>query len=157
MTQKERMQALTRFKSSTLRVLLATDVGARGLDIPKVQLVINFDVPSSAVDYTHRVGRTARAGREGIALSLVTERDIQRLLHIENHVKKHFEGMEVNESEIQKGEFLRSVQIAKREAMFRLEETGFGTKKELNRIKKRKIEALQEEIELEDAVDSASV
>ena len=86
MAQRERTRALDSFKRGNLRVLVATDVAARGLDIEKLPLVVNFDLPLVAQDYIHRVGRTGRAGQEGEAISLATtaERallhDIQKLL-----------------------------------------------------------------------------
>ncbi len=71
-TQNNRMKALDSFKDHSLQVLVATDVAARGLDIPLIQHVINFDVPTVAKDYVHRIGRTGRAGRGGEAISLVS-------------------------------------------------------------------------------------
>ena len=60
MTQSRRMAALGKFKSSLVRILVSTDVASRGLDIPEIDLVVNFDLPRVAADYVHRVGRTAR-------------------------------------------------------------------------------------------------
>ncbi|KAM7309294.1 putative ATP-dependent RNA helicase DDX49 [Ixodes scapularis] len=81
--QRERLAALASFKSNTTRVLVATDVASRGLDIPCVELVLNHNVPSVPKDYVHRVGRTARAGRGGMALTLVTQYDVNLLRAIE--------------------------------------------------------------------------
>ncbi len=80
LTQNRRLASLAKFKSQHCRVLVATDVASRGLDIPTVDLVLNCELPRRAVDYIHRVGRTARAGRRGRAVSLVCERDVS-LVH----------------------------------------------------------------------------
>lgn len=73
-SQAEREEALTAFKTGANPVLVATDVAARGLDIPNVALVVNFDMPKQLDDYVHRIGRTGRAGRHGVAVALVNER-----------------------------------------------------------------------------------
>ena len=77
-TQGQRNRALQNFRDSETRILVATDIAARGLDIPHVAHVINYDLPSQAEDYIHRIGRTARAGAEGHALSLIVpeEKDL---------------------------------------------------------------------------------
>jgi ATP-dependent RNA helicase RhlE len=72
LSQGTRTQALADFKASKVQVLVATDVAARGIDIAQLPVVVNFDLPRSAVDYTHRVGRTGRAGETGIAVSFVS-------------------------------------------------------------------------------------
>eukprot|EP00696_Hemimastix_kukwesjijk_P017636 gnl/Hemi2/6327_TR2166_c0_g1_i1.p1 gnl/Hemi2/6327_TR2166_c0_g1~~gnl/Hemi2/6327_TR2166_c0_g1_i1.p1 ORF type:complete len:504 (+),score=176.82 gnl/Hemi2/6327_TR2166_c0_g1_i1:34-1512(+) len=87
MTQPKRLGALNKFKSRECTILLATDVAARGLDIPKVDFVINYDIPLSAKDYVHRVGRTARAGNSGKAINLVTQYDVEVFQRIEEVVK----------------------------------------------------------------------
>lgn len=69
-------------------VLVSTDVGGRGLDIEDVAMVVNWDLPNEPEEYTHRVGRTARAGRGGVAVSFVTERDEERVLKIEQRISE---------------------------------------------------------------------
>ena len=81
--QKEREEVLMRFRSRRTRILVATDVLSRGIDIKDINLIINFDVPGSAEDYVHRVGRTARADKTGIAISLINEHDMDKFDRIE--------------------------------------------------------------------------
>lgn len=84
--QQQRLAALAKFKSNTVKTLIATDVASRGLDIPTVQLVINHSVPRVPKEYIHRVGRTARAGRGGKAITLVTPYDVKLLQAIEKEI-----------------------------------------------------------------------
>jgi len=86
--QRHRMATLDGFREGTLRFLIASDVAARGLDIPAVSHVFNFDLPSHAEDYVHRIGRTGRAGRLGIAISIATPADEKYLAAIEALVKQ---------------------------------------------------------------------
>lgn len=72
LSQGKRTQVLADFKASRLKVVVATDVAARGLDIAQLPVVVNYDLPRSAVDYTHRIGRTGRAGESGVAVSFVS-------------------------------------------------------------------------------------
>lgn len=81
--QSERTDSLSRFRASAAHILVSTDVASRGLDIPEVELVVNFDVPRDPDDYIHRVGRTARAGKRGEAITLVTAYDIELVHAIE--------------------------------------------------------------------------
>jgi ATP-dependent RNA helicase DeaD len=76
MDQRKRDQVVQQFRSGQLDILVATNVAARGLDIPEITHVLNFDVPQNAEEYVHRIGRTGRAGREGKAITFVCERDI---------------------------------------------------------------------------------
>jgi superfamily II DNA/RNA helicase len=87
MDQRARMATLDSFKNNALQLLVASDVAARGLDIPDVSHVINYDVPIHADDYVHRIGRTGRAGRKGTALSLVTNHDLKYLEAIKTLIK----------------------------------------------------------------------
>jgi len=82
--QQEREEVLLRFRSRQTRVLVATDVMSRGIDIKDIDLVINFDAPHDAEDYVHRVGRTARAEATGIALTLINPDDMEKFNRIEN-------------------------------------------------------------------------
>ncbi len=86
--QKEREQVLLRFRSKKTRVLVATDVISRGIDIKDINIVINFDVPNDAEDYVHRVGRTARADATGVALTLINEDDMLKFSRIEKLIEK---------------------------------------------------------------------
>lgn len=88
MDQKSRMDTLARFKSNDLKFLIASDVAARGLDIPGVSHVFNFDVPTQAEDYVHRIGRTGRAGRSGVSITIVTSADTKYLTAIEKLIDK---------------------------------------------------------------------
>jgi ATP-dependent RNA helicase RhlE len=101
-SQAERNTALRTFKHGTCRVMVATDVAARGLDIPGVSHVINYDLPEDAESYIHRIGRTARMGREGEAISLVTPQERVALGQIERALgeelkREQVEGFEVPE------------------------------------------------------------
>ncbi|KAL0070818.1 putative RNA helicase [Marasmius tenuissimus] len=112
LTQRERLTSLSLFRSSVVPVLVSTDVGARGLDIDDVALVVNWDLPDEPEEYTHRVGRTARAGRSGVSMSFVTERDEERVIKVENRI-----GVKLNEysfPENQVLEKLNAVSTAKR-------------------------------------------
>ncbi|MBA4411017.1 MAG: DEAD/DEAH box helicase [Bacteroidota bacterium] len=85
--QKEREEVLMRFRSRRTRILVATDVLSRGIDIKDINLIINFDVPGSAEDYVHRVGRTARADKTGIAISFINEHDMEKFDRIEKLIE----------------------------------------------------------------------
>ncbi|KXZ41148.1 hypothetical protein GPECTOR_722g879 [Gonium pectorale] len=133
-SQKARLAALARFKSEQVPLLLATDVASRGLDIPTVDAVINYDLPSLARDYVHRVGRTARAGRSGWSLSLVTQYDVALVGAIEGLIGHQLAEHKLEEAEVLKG--ITKVYSAKRAAMLRMaEEEGLDTGKS-KRVKK---------------------
>ena len=86
LSQSARLAALNKIKSGGRDILIATDVAARGLDIPRINIVINFDVPQDSKTYVHRVGRTARAGKSGHAINLVTQYDSFHFLAIEKAI-----------------------------------------------------------------------
>ena len=95
-TQNNRMKALDSFKKNKIRILVATDVASRGIDIKNMQQVINFDVPTVAKDYIHRIGRTGRAGELGNAISLVSADEYKLLEDIEKLLKKTLTRHEVD-------------------------------------------------------------
>eukprot|EP00892_Ulva_mutabilis_P009545 jgi/Ulvmu1/6963/UM033_0020.1 len=117
--QKARLASLHQFKSGTAPLLVATDLASRGLDIPTVDLVVNFDLPVSAEDYIHRVGRTARAGRGGWSLTLVTQYDIDLVYEIEAVIGHKLEPFEVDEDAATKD--ITRIFAAKRAAMLAFE------------------------------------
>ena len=86
--QEQRDDVMYRFKSGQIDILVATDIVARGIDIDDIQLVINYDVPHDEEDYVHRIGRTARAGRDGRAITLVSEKDQPLFRDIERFLEK---------------------------------------------------------------------
>lgn len=86
--QKEREEVLMRFKSKQTRILVATDVLSRGIDIKDINLVINFDVPGDAEDYVHRIGRTARADTTGVAITLINPDDMRKFSRIEKLIER---------------------------------------------------------------------
>ncbi len=88
LTQDARIRVLNRFRENHIQVLVATDVAARGLDIDDISHVFNYDLPDSIDPYVHRVGRTARAGKSGVAISMVTPGERRHLGRIENHTKQ---------------------------------------------------------------------
>lgn len=100
LSQSARLGALGKFRSRSRDILVATDIAARGLDIPSVDIVLNFDLPPDSKTYIHRVGRTARAGKSGQALSLVTQYDVENWQRIELALGKELPELEVRKDEL---------------------------------------------------------
>ncbi|KAJ7667964.1 ATP-dependent rRNA helicase RRP3 [Mycena polygramma] len=136
LTQRERLSSLALFRSFVVPVLISTDVGARGLDIEDVAIVINWDLPNEPEEYTHRVGRTARAGRGGVAISFVTERDEERVLKIEERINTRLEEMSLPEARVL--EKLNVVATAKRLANMELHDSKFGEREEIQKKKQQR-------------------
>ena len=86
--QSKREEIMTEFRANKIRVLVATDVISRGVDIPQIDLVFNYDAPGNAEEYVHRIGRTGRAGAEGVALTLINELDMEKFDAIEKLIEK---------------------------------------------------------------------
>lgn len=95
LSQQERDEVMYLFRSAQTDILVATDIVARGIDIDDITLVINFDVPHDAEDYVHRIGRTARAGAGGSAVTLVSEKDQPKFMEIERFLGKEVEKMDI--------------------------------------------------------------
>lgn len=91
MSQNKRTKMLENFHKNKVDVLVCTDVAARGLDIPEISHVYNYDLPRTSDDYIHRIGRTARAGKDGIAISLLSDRDYENFQRIEKNEKLKIE------------------------------------------------------------------
>jgi ATP-dependent RNA helicase DDX49/DBP8 len=137
MPQSRRIASLAKFKSHFCRIMVSTDVAGRGLDIPSVDLVINMDLPKIVTDYVHRVGRTARAGRSGRALSMVTQYDVELVHSIEEFTGQKLElSTEVSEDEVVN--LLNPVSKAMRVAQLKLLEAGFEEKAEIFTKRRRK-------------------
>ncbi|KAK0714693.1 ATP-dependent rRNA helicase rrp-3 [Lasiosphaeris hirsuta] len=100
LSQSNRLGALNKFRAGSRDILVATDVAARGLDIPNVDCVLNFDLPQDSKTYVHRVGRTARAGKSGHAISFVTQYDLEIWLRIETALKNKLDAYPTNEEEV---------------------------------------------------------
>ncbi|OSX68358.1 hypothetical protein BU14_2943s0001, partial [Porphyra umbilicalis] len=100
LSQPARLAALAKFKAGDRSVLVATDVASRGLDIPSVDAVLNYDVPSYGKDYIHRVGRTARAGRSGLAVTLVSQYDVGNYQRVEALIGKRLPAYEAEEATV---------------------------------------------------------
>eukprot|EP00730_Choanoeca_flexa_P006159 TRINITY_DN12096_c0_g4_i1.p1 TRINITY_DN12096_c0_g4~~TRINITY_DN12096_c0_g4_i1.p1 ORF type:complete len:470 (+),score=141.31 TRINITY_DN12096_c0_g4_i1:52-1461(+) len=146
MSQRARLDALDKFKSGFIQIMLATDVASRGLDIPHVQCVLNFNVPRVVEDYVHRVGRTARAGRGGLAVTMVGESDVELIQAIEEHIgKKLTEYKGIEEEEVVQS--MNKINLARRAAQLNLIETGFEERLEAK--KERALAKRQADMEAE--------
>ncbi|HLN52305.1 MAG TPA: DEAD/DEAH box helicase [Lentimicrobium sp.] len=97
--QKEREQALGKFRKGEINILIATDVTARGIDIPNVEYVINYDLPEKAENYVHRVGRTGRATKRGIAISFCSEGEKPVLEEIQSYLEREIEVLKISKKE----------------------------------------------------------
>ncbi|XP_010784154.1 probable ATP-dependent RNA helicase DDX49 [Notothenia coriiceps] len=145
MKQKQRFANLAMFKASVFKLLIATDVASRGLDIPTVQVVINHNTPGLPKIYIHRVGRTARAGRNGVSITLVTQYDIHLVQSIEAENKTKLKEYPVVEKDVLK--ILTQVNVTRRQCEIKLESTDFDEKKETNKRKQLILEGKDPDLE----------
>jgi ATP-dependent RNA helicase DDX47/RRP3 len=100
MSQPKRLGALHKFTSGARSILICTDVASRGLDIPQVDVVVNFDLPGHGKDYIHRVGRTARAGKSGKAIAMVTQYDVEVYQRLEGLLGKKLPEYKLDEETV---------------------------------------------------------
>lgn len=122
MSQAKRLGALNKFKAGECNIFICTDVASRGLDIPSVDMVVNYDIPSNSKDYIHRVGRTARAGRSGLAISLVNQYEVSWFKQIENLIGKKLDQFPAEEEEALL--LMERVTEAKRISQMKIKDSG---------------------------------
>jgi len=99
--QEERQQTMVNFRKGDLKILIATDVSARGIDIPNVEYVVNYDLPESSENYIHRVGRTGRGSNKGQAISFCSKDEIDMLATIESNIGKPIQRLEISKNDYQ--------------------------------------------------------
>jgi len=150
MIQAKRLAALNKFKVKSSSVLLATDVASRGLDIPHVDVVINYDLPQHSKDYIHRVGRTARAGRYGKAITFVSQYDVEMYQKIEHLIGKKLPLYETVEQEV----MVLLERVAEAERLARIELSEMDDK---SRKRKRESDDDDDEGDEEDKLNGKSV
>ena len=100
MTQENRSLIMKEFRTGSSRVLITTDLLARGIDVQQVNLVINFDLPLSKEKYIHRIGRSGRFGRQGVAINFVTHADAKFLQELEKHYNTVIEDMPIDVTDL---------------------------------------------------------
>ncbi|KAJ8650031.1 hypothetical protein MRB53_003054 [Persea americana] len=123
MSQAKRLGSMNLFKSGESDILICTDVASRGLDIPSVDMVINYDTPPNYKDYIHRVGRTARAGKSGIAISFCNQYTWQWIIEIENLIGKKFSLFPCTNDEVSL--LMERVNEARRLAVMKIKEQSY--------------------------------
>ncbi|XP_055136572.2 probable ATP-dependent RNA helicase DDX47 isoform X2 [Symphalangus syndactylus] len=127
--KSKRLGSLNKFKAKARSILLATDVASRGLDIPHVDVVVNFDIPTHSKDYIHRVGRTARAGRSGKAITFVTQYDVELFQRIEYLIGKKLPVFPTQDDEV----MMLTERVAEAQRFARMELREHGEKKKRSR------------------------
>ena len=138
-THGARVKAISQFKEGQIRVLVATDVAARGLDIEDLYYVINFDLPFMPIDYVHRIGRTARAGKNGIAISLLDEYDVAAIIEVEKYISQKIPKLELEGFDVGKRiKMIATKKIVETKDDIKRQKTGgaFGNKKNRKSSKK---------------------
>ncbi|GIX60645.1 ATP-dependent RNA helicase [Babesia caballi] len=127
MKQRKRNACLAKFRTGVSKLLVATDLVARGIDIQAVSFVVNLDFPGTTEDYIHRVGRTARSGRSGTAISFIDEDDVGKLRRVEEEAQVKLEKLEVDDAQAVK--LLNKVSVATQRARVYLQENNYWQNK----------------------------
>ncbi|XP_021570399.1 probable ATP-dependent RNA helicase DDX47 isoform X2 [Carlito syrichta] len=127
--KSKRLGSLNKFKAKARSILLATDVASRGLDIPHVDVVVNFDIPTHSKDYIHRVGRTARAGRSGKSITFVTQYDVELFQRIEHLIGKKLPVFPTQDDEV----MMLTERVAEAQRFARMELREHGEKRKRSR------------------------
>lgn len=130
LSQTKRLGALNKFKSGDRSILVATDVASRGLHIPDVDIVVNYDIPQSTKDYIHRVGRTARIGKSGRAINLVSQYDIEYFQKIEEYIGKKMDLYPTEEDQV----LVLMERVSEAQRMATIEMRNESTKKKKKRV-----------------------
>jgi len=130
--QKDRTRSLDQFKKGIVKLLIATDVSARGIDIPEVDFVVNYDLPEVVENYVHRVGRTGRGTKRGQAFSFCSSEEKETLTEIED-----FLGKEITSLEIDKNTYLDVLDFTK-DTDYNWKKLIRDNEKEIKKLKKNK-------------------
>ena len=104
MDQRQRLATLKAYKENQMKILIATDVASRGLNMKDIDLVINFDVPQDPESYVHRIGRTARAGKSGKAIMFVSDGEMKSVQIIERRNKIKIKKVDENGTEVERSD-----------------------------------------------------
>ena len=100
MEQEERNEVMHNFRNGNCRILITTNLLSRGIDIQQISLVINYDLPNDKESYIHRIGRSGRFGRKGVAVNFITQRDVRSLYDLENFYQTHIDELPANLEDI---------------------------------------------------------
>lgn len=145
--QKERIEALNSFRKRKTKVLFCTDVANRGLDIPSVSMVVNYDLPDTTDKYVHRVGRTARCGQFGVAVNLISQYEVKRIQSIEKDIKVQMEKYQIDEKKAE--EHMYEIAEKRCKAKIKLIQDGFAENYNVRKTYKKNQSDLLEEKTIE--------
>lgn len=140
LSQKSRLSILDQFRSGRISILVCTDIASRGLDLPLVYAVINMELPADPRDYVHRIGRTGRAGRAGLAISFISERDVNILENLQMKTRVKLEAFEETPKESEIINLLNKVGIARKKIMIHMINSDKKYQRNDNEMKGKRME-----------------